>query len=78
MNEVGAPGKPPQHYKGANGIDLFAVIDAFGLDFYEGNAVKYILRWRKKNGIEDLLKAQHFLQEVINRADGTERVPERS
>ena len=47
----------------------FDVIDAFGLDFYEGNVVKYICRWRKKNGIEDLRKARTYIDEVIKRAE---------
>lgn len=47
----------------------FDVIDAFGLDFYEGNVVKYICRWRKKNGIEDLYKARTYVEEVIKRAE---------
>lgn len=45
----------------------FDVIDAFGLDFYEGNVVKYICRWRKKDGLEDLYKARNYVEEVIKR-----------
>jgi hypothetical protein len=56
----------PQHYRG-NGLQPFDVIDAFGLDFYEGNALKYLLRWRKKNGIEDLVKARTYIQQLIDR-----------
>lgn len=67
--EVGEVGKPPQHYAGAGGLQPFRIIDAFGLDFYEGSALKYLLRWRRKNGIEDLKKAIHYIQEVIERAE---------
>lgn len=56
----------PLHYRG-NGMQPFDVIDAFDLDFYEGNALKYLLRWRKKNGIEDLVKARTYLQLLIDR-----------
>jgi hypothetical protein len=52
----------------------FDVIDAFDLSFYEGSAVKYILRWRRKGGVEDLHKARHFLEEVILRAEAEERL----
>jgi hypothetical protein len=65
---VGSVGNPPDHYKSSNGLQPFDVVDAFDLDFYEGNAVKYILRWKRKGGVEDLLKAKHYLNEVIERA----------
>ena len=59
----------PDYYNGQGGMQPFDVIDAFGLDFYEGNVVKYICRWRKKNGIEDLRKARTYIDEVIKRAE---------
>jgi len=31
----------------------------------EGQIIKYVSRWRDKNGIEDLKKAQHFLAKLI-------------
>ncbi len=45
----------------------FDIIDEYGLNFYEGNVLKYLLRWRNKNGSEDLLKAKHYLEELIIR-----------
>lgn len=36
-----------------------------GLDYFEGNAVKYITRHRKKGGKADLLKAIHYLEMLI-------------
>ena len=35
------------------------------LDFCEGNIIKYVTRWRYKNGIEDLKKARHYLDFLI-------------
>lgn len=35
------------------------------MDFCEGNVVKYVTRWKYKNGIEDLKKAQWYLQKII-------------
>ena len=32
------------------------------LDFNRANAIKYLVRWRQKNGIEDLKKAQQYLR----------------
>jgi hypothetical protein len=63
----------PDYYNGANGMQPFDVIDAFGLDFYEGNVIKYVVRWRKKNGIDDLYKARTYINEVIKRAEAAER-----
>lgn len=56
----------PDHYKG-EGMQVWEVIDAFGLDYYEGNVLKYLLRWRKKGGVEDLSKAQTYLDRIIDR-----------
>lgn len=36
-----------------------------GLGFCEGNVVKYVTRWRSKNGIQDLKKARHFIDLLI-------------
>jgi hypothetical protein len=44
------------------------IIDEYGLDFYAGNAIKYILRAPDKNGVEDLEKAKHYLERMIERA----------
>jgi len=35
------------------------------LGYFEGQITKYVTRWRKKGGIADLEKAQHFLQKLI-------------
>lgn len=51
------------HYRGA--IQTWDYIVANDLGFLEGNIVKYVTRFRKKNGIQDLEKAQHYLQKLI-------------
>jgi ribosomal protein L37AE/L43A len=56
-------------------IQLFDIIDAFGLDFYEGNVLKYLLR--RKDGVsrvEDLRKARHYLDRLIERHTASELV----
>ena len=50
------------HYQ--NKIQPFDIIDAWDLDFYEGNVLKYLLRYKYKNGSQDLEKAKHYLQKV--------------
>ena len=37
------------------------------LQFAEGNAIKYIVRASKKGGKEDLLKAKHYIDMIIER-----------
>ena len=36
-----------------------------GLNFCEGNIIKYIARYKNKNGLQDLKKAQHYLQFLL-------------
>ena len=61
----------PKHYKAKNGMEVIDVIEAFtaNLEGYEathtGNVIKYICRWKQKNGIEDLRKAQWYLERLI-------------
>ncbi|MNY56088.1 hypothetical protein D3C86_1921300 [compost metagenome] len=52
------------HYKGCS-IQPIEYIHANGLDYFEGNAVKYITRHRKKNGKADIEKAIHYLELLL-------------
>jgi len=57
----------PQHYQDG-GIQTIDFIEAKGLNFHLGNVVKYISRAGKKgNKLEDLLKAQWYLNREIER-----------
>lgn len=38
------------------------------LDYLQGCATKYVARWRKKNGLEDLHKARHYLEKRMENA----------
>ena len=51
------------HYESP--IDPDKYIAANNLTFREGNIVKYVTRHRKKNGLEDLLKARDYLDRLI-------------
>jgi hypothetical protein len=46
-------------------IQPLDVIDEYNLNYYEGNIIKYILRYRDKNGVQDLEKAMHYLEMLI-------------
>lgn len=52
------------HYKG-KAIQPWDFIVANDLGYLEGNIVKYVSRWKDKGGVEDLRKAQHYLQKLI-------------
>jgi len=62
----------PPHYN-KNGIETIDAIRAMTDDGYEyylqGNIMKYLWRYRYKNGVEDLKKAQWYLNELIEELD---------
>ena len=35
------------------------------IGFVEGNIIKYILRFKEKGGVQDLLKAKHYIELLI-------------
>lgn len=52
------------HYKNL-AIQPVEFIHANGIGFMEGNVIKYVTRWKAKNGIADLEKAKHYLELLI-------------
>lgn len=50
------------HYKGTD-LQVWD-LGRYGVGFLEGSAVKYITRWRKKNGREDIEKALHYIEKI--------------
>jgi hypothetical protein len=67
----------PSHYHADSGIEVIDAIEAWGLGFSLGNAVKYIARAGHKNdAIEDLHKALWYVQREVdrlNRLNGVEK-----
>lgn len=59
--------RTPTHYDFA--IQPVEYILRNGLGFCEGNVVKYISRWKMKNGRDDLLKARHYIDILIAELD---------
>lgn len=61
----------PQRYQSSNGIECCDAIEACcenlaGLEaFMIANVIKYVWRYKKKNGVEDLKKAREYLDQVI-------------
>ncbi len=52
------------HYKRLK-IQPIEYIQANGLSYEQGNVVKYITRYKEKGGVEDLLKAIHYIDLII-------------
>ena len=52
------------HYKDL-AIQPVEYIHANGIGYFEGNVIKYVSRWRNKNGIKDLEKAKHYIELLI-------------
>lgn len=46
-------------------IQPWDVIEQYGLNYWAGNVLKYVLRYTDKNGVEDLKKARHYLDKLI-------------
>ena len=53
------------HYKQFGEIQPWNVVAAWGLGYFDGTVLKYIARWRHKGGVEDLKKARHLIDKLI-------------
>lgn len=52
------------HYK-TMAVEHWDLVVLNDLDYFQGQITKYVMRWRGKNGIEDLQKCRHFLEKYI-------------
>ena len=57
----------PLHYENSTEIDVIDFCNIYNLDFTEGNIIKYIVRYKLKNGVQDLEKAKDYLDRLIER-----------
>ena len=69
----------PSHYQSETGLEVIDVIEAFTFDLKgieatdTGNIIKYICRWKNKNGLQDLKKAMWYLQHLIDHVEKLEK-----
>ena len=62
----------PDHYVSKTGMEVIDVIESFttelnGIEATDtGNIIKYICRWKNKNGLQDLKKARWYLNHLID------------
>lgn len=64
----------PSHYQGSRGLEAIEVHRNFMTSeqmkgYHLGNALKYLLRYQNKNGLEDLKKARVHLDWLIEEVD---------
>lgn len=52
------------HYKNMK-IQPIEFCHVNNIPYLEATAIKYLCRWRTKNGLEDLHKAKHFIEVLI-------------
>ena len=72
----------PKHY-GQGDIECIEYIaDFLSYDEYvgylRGNVAKYLHRWRYKNGLEDLKKAQWYLSKLVEEVENEEDNPDQT
>ena len=71
--EVPAPEQPHHKQVGGdhyfNAIQPWDIIRAWDLNYWEGNLIKYALRHQGKGKVEDLEKARHYLEYLIEHYD---------
>ena len=69
----------PSHYKSKTGLEVIDVIEAFTFDLRgieatdTGNIIKYICRWKNKNGLQDLKKCMWYLTHLIDHVEKMEK-----
>lgn len=69
----------PPHYQSETGLEVIDVIEAFTFDLGgieatdTGNILKYMCRWKHKNGLQDLKKAKWYLDHLINHVETLEK-----
>lgn len=74
------PDNPLLHQEGGNHYTVLKIqpveyIHANNIPFIEGNVIKYVTRWRSKNGVHDLLKAKHFIDLLIELEAEVKKAP---
>lgn len=62
----------PNHY--TQGIECWDYIVSHNMSYLEGNIVKYVTRYKHKNGMEDLKKAQAYLNKLIKEKETSTEV----
>lgn len=57
----------PNHYN--KGIECWDYITSHNMGFLEGNIIKYVTRYKHKDGKADLLKAKEYLDKLLEQVE---------
>ena len=69
----------PDHYQSSSGLEVKEVMKAFTENLvgyeavYTSNVIKYICRWKKKDGLKDLKKAREYIDFLIEEVENEEK-----
>ena len=66
------------HYANDSGKQHWDIVAEHDLDYFQGQITKYVMRWKKKGGVQDLKKALHFLEKYIELNEPLRGVLERA
>ena len=66
MSEANKTQVAGSHYQSK--MQHWDIVAEHQLDYFQGQITKYVMRWKLKNGVQDLEKAQHFLAKYIELA----------
>ncbi len=58
------PVNSPKHYTQGS-MEVITAIEGLALDYHQGNILKYVSRYRYKNGVEDLRKAKWYIDRLL-------------
>ena len=62
--------KRQKHYEQYEIQPVDYIVATLGPGWLVGNVIKYVMRYNEKNGRQDILKAMHYLEMLLNHVDG--------
>lgn len=61
------------HYKAPGKTEHWDFVAQHDLNYFQGCITKYVFRYKNKNGLEDLKKARHYLDKLIELEEAAAR-----
>lgn len=56
------------HYNKGSKVQHWDFVVGHNIGYLEGVATKYPVRWRSKNGVQDLEKTKHYIEKLVEKA----------
>lgn len=70
VDELETSAKPTRYNKPGASLEVWDAIEQLGLNYMQGNVLKYSYRYQEKNGPEDLVKAINYMVKMISQETG--------